>query len=44
MPETWDGGGSEESMRVTVAETPSSGDMEPEEAIPCSQAGLPEEG
>ena len=39
VPETWDAGASQESMGVTFAETHSSGDMEPEEATSCSQAG-----
>jgi hypothetical protein len=43
MPETWNGGGSQESMGVTLAETPSSGDIEPEETTSYSQAGLPGE-
>jgi hypothetical protein len=30
MTETWDGGGSQESMWVTLAETHSCGDMERE--------------
>ena len=33
MPETWHRGGSQESMGVTLAETHSSGNIEPEEAI-----------
>ena len=41
MPETWNGGGSQESMGVILAETHNSGDMEPKEAISCSQAGTP---
>jgi hypothetical protein len=43
MPEIWDEGGSEESMRITLAETLRSGDMEPEKATSCSQAELPVE-
>jgi hypothetical protein len=39
MPETWDEGGSQESMMVTLAENHSSGDMKPEEAISCCHAG-----
>ena len=44
MPETWDGGGSQELVRVTFVETHSSGDIEPEEATSYSQAGSPVEG
>jgi hypothetical protein len=33
VPETWDGGDSHASMGVTLAETHSSGNIEPEEAI-----------
>ena len=36
MPETWDGG-RRKSMRVTLAETPSIGDMELEVAIPIAR-------
>jgi hypothetical protein len=38
-----DGGGghSQESIRVSLAETPSSGDMEPEDTSSCSEAGTP---
>lgn len=43
MPETWEGRGSQGSMGVTLAETHSNGDMEPEVAIFCSQAELPVE-
>ena len=38
-----DRGGSQESMEVTLAESHSTGDMEPEEATSCSQAGTPVE-
>jgi hypothetical protein len=31
-------------MQVTLAETPNSGDMEPQEVTSCNQAGSPEEG
>jgi hypothetical protein len=41
VPETCDEGGSQESMGVTLAETPSSGDMEPEVAISCNLARSP---
>ena len=41
--ETWDKGGTQESMGVTLAVTHSIGDMEPEEATSCSQAGTPVE-
>ena len=41
MLETWEGGGSQESMEIILAETHSSGDMEPEEATSQSQAGTP---
>ena len=44
MPEIWDGEGSQESVQVTLAEIPNSGNVEPEEAIPCSQAGPLVEG
>lgn len=44
MPETWDGQDSQESMGVTLAKTPSSGDMQPEIATSCSQAEPPVEG
>ena len=45
MPETWYEGGSQESMGVTLAENPSSGEIEPGVATSCSQAGFPvEEG
>jgi hypothetical protein len=43
-PETWDGGGSQESIRMTLAGMLNSGDIEPEEATSCSQAGHPVEG
>ena len=38
LGDTWDRGGSQESMGVTLAETHSSGNIEPEEAISYSQA------
>ena len=41
--ESWDKGGTQESMGVTLAVTHSIGDMEPEEATSCSQAGTPVE-
>lgn len=37
--ETWDRGGSQESMRVTLAEMPNIGNMEPEKATSRSRAG-----
>jgi hypothetical protein len=37
--ETWDMGGSQESMGVTLAVTHCIGDMEPEDATSCSQVG-----
>ena len=37
--ETWEKGGAQESMGVTLAVTHSIGDMEPEEATSCSQPG-----
>ena len=40
---TWDKGGAQESMGVTLAVTHYIGDMEPEEATSCSQAGTPVE-
>jgi hypothetical protein len=43
VTETWDRGSPQESRRVTLAETHSSGDMEPEEATYCGQAGTPGE-
>lgn len=42
-PETWDGGGFQESVDMTLAKTHSSGDMEPEEATSYTQAGTPVE-
>ena len=39
--ETWDKGGTQESMGVTLAVTHSIGDMEHEEVTSCSQAGTP---
>ena len=41
--ETWDKGGTQESMGVTLAVTHSIGDMEPEEATSCSQVETPVE-
>jgi hypothetical protein len=41
---TWDGGGSRESSRVTVAETPISGDMETKVATSYSQVRFPMAG
>jgi hypothetical protein len=41
--ETWDKGGTQESKRVALAVTHSIGDMEPEEATSCRQAGMPAE-
>ena len=38
MPENWDGGGFQEFIGVTLAETHSSGDVEIEEATSCRQA------
>ena len=43
MLETWDGGGFQEPIGVTLAETHSSGDLEREEAVSCRQAGTPME-
>jgi hypothetical protein len=40
MPETWDAGLTG-AKGVILAETHSSGDLEPEEATSCSQAGPP---
>ena len=37
--ETWDRGGTQESLRVTLDVTYSTGYMEPEETTFCSQAG-----
>ena len=37
--ETWDKGGVQESVGVTLAVTHHIGDMEPKKAISCSQAG-----
>ena len=39
MTETWDKVGTQESMGLTLAVIHSTGDMEPEEATSCSQAG-----
>ena len=44
MPETSDGIGFQESMGVTLAETYSNGDMEPEVDISYSQECLPVRG
>ena len=41
--ETWDKGGAQESMGVTLAVTHCTGDTEPEEATSCSQAETPVE-
>jgi hypothetical protein len=41
--ENWDRVGTQESMGVTWAVTHNIGDMEPEEATSCSQAGVPVE-
>ena len=41
--ETWDKGGAQESMGCDLAVTHYTGDMEPEEATSCSQAGAPVE-
>jgi hypothetical protein len=41
LQETWVWIGSQESVGVTLANSHSSGDMEPKEAISCSQAGIP---
>jgi hypothetical protein len=38
--ETWDSGGTHDSMGITLAVTHSIGDMEPEEATFCSKAEL----
>ena len=40
---TWDKGGAQESMGVSLAVTHSIWDMEPEEATSCNQAGTPME-
>lgn len=39
-PETWDGGGSQESMQVTLARMLNSEDMEPEEATSSCSEGI----
>ena len=44
MAEKWEGGGSQESIKVTLAETPKSVDMEPKVATSCSQTGASVEG
>jgi hypothetical protein len=41
--ETWDKGGAQESMGLTLAETHYIGDMELGEATSCSQTGTPVE-
>lgn len=41
VSETWDEGGSQDSMWVTLAEMPYSGDMKPEETTSSNQTGLP---
>lgn len=41
MPETSDGGISQESKVVSLAETHSSGDRQPEKVTSCIQAGPP---
>ena len=41
--ETWDKRGTQETMGVILAVTHYIGDMEPEEATSCSQAGTPVE-
>jgi hypothetical protein len=43
VTETWDRGGTKESMKVTIVVTYSIEDMGPEEAPSCSQAGTPME-
>lgn len=45
VPETWDRGGSKESMGMTLVETQthSCGNVGPEYATSCSQAGSPVE-
>ena len=40
---TWDGEGSQESIGMTLVETPRSGDIENEQTTFCSQAGPPVE-
>jgi hypothetical protein len=42
--ETWDWGGTQESVGVSLDVTRSTGDMEPSEAASCSQAGTVVEG
>jgi hypothetical protein len=41
--ETWDKGGTQDSVRVTLAVTHYTGDMEPEKGTSCSQAATPVE-
>ena len=41
--ETWDKGGTQKSMVVTLFVTHGIGDMEPEKATSCNQAGTPVE-
>jgi hypothetical protein len=43
VAETWDGGDPQESMKVKIAEEHNSGDIKPEEATSCSQAGPPDD-
>ena len=43
MTETWDKGGTQESMGVTLAVTDYIRDMEPEETTSCRQAQTPVE-
>lgn len=40
MTETWDKGGTQESMGAYLDVTPNIGDMETEEADSCSQTGI----
>ena len=44
VTKTWDKGGSQESMGVTLAVTHRIGGMEPEEATSCSWVGTSMEG
>ena len=39
--ESWDKGGAQESMGVTLAVTHNTEDMEPGEVVSCGQAGIP---
>ena len=43
VPETWDVRGSHDSMGMTLAKMPNSGEMEPEETT-TSQTGIPSGG